>query len=622
MRTAFLSAALLSASICTNAQPQLETVVTGLTSPTDVVHAGDARLFIVERVGRIRILHPDGTLDPVPFLDITDRVLSDAGEQGLLGLAFHPQYTSNGRFYVYYTVGTGNGSVRLSRFGVSPDPDVAFANQETVLWSTAKPFQNHNGGDLDFGPDGFLYLAPGDGGGVGDPANSAQDLSKPLGKILRLNVDGAGYTVPANNPFVGVPGALPEIWARGLRNPWRFGFDRLTGDLWIGDVGQDVQEEVNFWPAGNNSGANFGWRCYEGSAAYNTTGCAAQGTYVAPVQALPQTDGGCSVIGGRVYRGSLYPSFQGKYIYTDFCHGRVQALTSNGVGGWTNSNLIATGSVGMASIGEDVNGELYFCNTNNGTVQRLIDTSAQVRVSPRVYLGGPYDEFAGTMRDDLRTDGLIPSVEPYTAMGLPRVATGGNETLGGTVLNTTGPNAIVDWVRVELRSAARPDMVVAVRHGLLQRDGDVVAANGTAGLSFTVGAGPYYVVVRHRNHLGCMTANAIALSVTTTTVDLTAAATPVWGTNARSPIGSLRALWPGNAIMDGTVRYTGEANDRDAVLGAIGGVIPTNTVAGYSLSDINLDGVVIYTGAENDRDRILSTIGGVIPTNTVTQQLP
>lgn len=618
---------LLVFALCTSltislpAQLELELVLAGLDQPVDVAHAGDGRLFIAEREGRIRILHPDGRLQAEPFLDITDRVLSDGGEQGLLGLAFHPQYASNGRFFVYYTTGSGNGTVRLSRFSVSPDPDVALANQETVLWGAVKPFENHNGGDLDFGPDGFLYFAPGDGGGAGDPDNRAQNMSSGFGKMLRIAVDGSAYTVPADNPFVGVPGALPEIWAVGLRNPWRFGFDRQNGDLWIGDVGQGAREEVNWWPAGNNTGPNFGWRCYEGDVAYQTGGCLSQTAYVGPVRAHPQNDGWCSVIGGRVYRGSAYPTLQGRYIYTDFCHGRVHSLRPSGTT-WIAETLIATGTQGFVAIGEDVAGELYFCNMGAGTLHHLIDASAVVRVAPKLFLSGAYESTTGLMRDDLRMDDLVPSTEPYTALGYRRMAKGGGEQVTATVLDVNGDNAIVDWVRVELRSPTDQTVILACRHGLVQRDGDVVAADGASPLSFTVGAGNYHVAVLHRNHLACMTAAAVPLASTSSIVDLRAPGTTTYGTDAQANAGAFRALWSGNAAPDQQVLYTGSDNDRDVILQAIGGVVPTATITGYHPADVNLDGRVMYTGAANDRDLILQTIGGVVPTQSVPQRLP
>ncbi|MEZ4788525.1 MAG: PQQ-dependent sugar dehydrogenase [Flavobacteriales bacterium] len=618
-KSLLLSSAAVLLGNLTPAQVQLELVVNGLNAPVDVAHAGDDRLFVVERPGRIRIVDAEGQLLSQPFLDLTDRVLADAGEQGLLGLAFHPQYPTNGRFYVYYTAGTGNGTLRLSRFNVTSDPNVASTN-ETILWSLDKPFQNHNGGDLEFGPDGYLYFAPGDGGGAGDPGNQAQNMGVAFGKVLRIDVNGPAYTIPASNPFVGVSGVLPEIWASGLRNPWRFGFDRQTGDLWIGDVGQGEREEVDRWPAGDNSGPNFGWRCYEGNLPYETSGCQPQSSYVSPVIDHPQSDGWCSVIGGRVYRGSLYPSLQGKYIYSDFCHGRVHALQPNG-SSWTPQTLISTGSQGVTSIGEDVNGELYFCNMSQGALYHLTDASTVVRVSPKVWLGGAYVSASGDMRDALRTQGLVPATEPYTALGHPQMAQGGGEQVSTTVLNVSNANAVVDWVRVELRSTADPSVIVATSQGLLQRDGDVVAADGSSPLTFHVGPGNYHVLLRHRNHLACMT-QAVSLSPTATTIDLRSTATAVWGTNARWSFNGQQLLWPGDIDRNGIVAYTGAENDRDLILQAIGGSIPTNTVQGYLATDVTLDGVVKYAGSDNDRDVILQAIGGTVATNTVEEQAP
>jgi hypothetical protein len=276
----------------------------------------------------------------------------------------------------------------------------------------------------------------------------------------------------------------------------------------------------------------------------------------------------------------------------------------------------------MASIGEDVNGELWFCNTSNGTVHRLIDLSAVVRVSPRVVLAGAYDPGVGMMNDDLRVNGLVPGTEPYTALGYARVANSGNEQLATGALNVSGANAIVDWVRVELRSVDRPTMVVAARQGVVQRDGDVVASDGSSPLLFHVGPGSYHVAIHHRNHLACMTGAGVSLNATAVVVDLTSAATATYGTDARTAIGVVQALWPGNAQRDATILYVGAANDRDAILQAIGGTVPTNTVVGYHLADIDLDGIVKYTGTNNDRDRILGTIGGLVPTNSIAQQLP
>jgi glucose/arabinose dehydrogenase len=625
MKAPLLSSLYFTVQLAMGQTVVLQPVVTGLTGPVDIAHAGDARLFIAQRAGVIRILQPSGSMASAPFLNITERVNSNGGEQGLLGLAFDPGYSLNGFFYVNYTGGTGNGITRVSRFNVSADPNVADPTSELVLFSRSQPATNHNGGDLAFGPDGYLWFALGDGGGSGDPNNLAQNMATAHGKMLRIDVhSGAPYTIPVDNPFLTANPAdtLHEIWGSGLRNPWRFSFDALTGDVWIADVGQGAREEVNFIPAGSHTGPNFGWRCYEGNATYNTTGCAPASNYVFPVIDHPHSDGSCSVIGGYVYRGASYPSLYGKYIYTDYCHGRIHALTPDGQGGWTPSTLMASGSFGLSGFGEDASGGLYVCNTATGAVFRVVDPDAVVRVDPKVFLEGPLNTSTMIMGDALRASGSIPLNEPYTALGYGNVAgAGGGSTTSG-VLATTGNNAIVDWVRVELRSAAEPRIVVATHHALLQRDGDIVNGDGTMGLAFGVGPGNYYVVVRHRNHLAAMSATPIALTAAATVVDFRSAGTSTFGLEARKNVGTQRALWAGNVVADELLKYTGDGNDRDAILIAIGGSVPTNTQSGYLAEDANLDGTVRYTGAANDRDLILFNIGGILPTNTRVEQLP
>lgn len=604
---------------------ELEQVVNGFTNPVDIVNAGDARLFIVERPGVIKILRPDGSVNTTPFLDISGPVNSGSGEQGLLGLAFHPQYSSNGFFYVYYNAGTGNGNVRISRFTVSADPDIALPNSEVVLWQLSYSNTNHNGGDLAFGPDGYLYFAPGDGGGAGDPNNLAQNMADGHGKMHRIDVDGGSpFSIPPSNPFATADNAdtLRTIWASGLRNPFRFGFDQLTGDLWIGDVGQSVKEELDLIPANTNTGPNFGWRCYEGTVPYTTTGCAPSSNYVQPVIDHDQDDQWCSIIAGRVYRGSRYPALYGRFIYTDFCHGRIHSLRPVG-NGWVHDTLRLAGSQGLAAFGEDVSGELYVCNTINGTLYRLYDPSATVQLQTKVFLKGPYNEGNGLMNDGLRSAGLVPTLEPYSALNYPRVAGGGGETISPSIFNTTGNNAVVDWVRVELRPFVQPTLIAAVAHGLVQRDGDIVGTDNTSPLTFRTGPGNYHVVVRHRNHLGVMTAAPFNLSAGATLIDLTSNSVPNYGVNAQYETnGGVRALWSGNCSGDTSVQYTGDGNDRDIILERIGGVVPTNSINGYYKEDVNLDGVALYTGPLNDRDLILTNIGGVVPTSTVVQQLP
>ncbi len=604
---------------------ELESVVTGLTEPVDIAQCGDARIFIVERAGIIKILQPIGQVMPTPFLDISGPVNSGGGEQGLLGLAFHPQYAQNGFFYIYYCSGTGNGAVRVSRFTVSADPNVATVASELVLWELAQPYGNHKGGDIDFGPDGYLYFAPGDGGSGNDPENRAQNMSLGHGKVHRINVNsGNPYAIPPNNPFANDVNqdTLRTIFASGLRNPWRFGFDRQNGDLWIGDVGQSAREEVDLIPAGNLAGPNFGWRCREGAIATpGVTPCT--GNFTEPVIDQDQANGWCSVIGGRVYRGSRYPNLFGRYIYTDYCLGQFRSIRPNGSGGWIFESLTTSGSFGLASIAEDATGELYAVNTETGVISRIIDASATVRVSPRLILDGPYNSTTGLMSDALRVAGQVPSTEPYTTtLGYPKVAKGGSEVLGTGVLTTTGNNALVDWVRVELRPVAQPSLIAASAHGVLQRDGDVLAPDNASPLIFRVGSGNYFVTVRHRNHLGCMTATAIALSATTIPVDFTLPATSTYGTNARKTINAVSALWAGNVQVDGSVKYTGSGNDRDPILTAVGGSTPNNTVAGYGLQDVNLDGTTKYTGSGNDRDPILVNVGSTTPNNVRLEQLP
>lgn len=323
------------------------------------------------------MVQPNGTVLPTPFINLSSVITASGSEQGLLGLAFDPDYANNGYFYVNYTA-TGGGGTRIARYRVSAgDPNVADATSGQVLYSAAQPATNHNGGDLDFGPDGYLYIGMGDGGGSGDTQNNAQNLANPLGDMLRIDVSGGGasYTVPPDNPYVNSTGnELPEIWASGLRNPWRFGFDALTGDLWIGDVGQNAYEEVDYYPAGGAAGANFGWRCYEGNTAFNTAGCPPASSFVAPVAVHAQsTQSWCSVIGGRVYRGQESQRLFGRYIYTDHCGGQFYSLHPDGQGGWVREQVRSQSTYGFTCIGENNALELFVGNMNNGTLYRIVD---------------------------------------------------------------------------------------------------------------------------------------------------------------------------------------------------------------------------------------------------------
>lgn len=340
-----------------------ELVTAGLTEPVFVTNAGDAsgRLFIVEQGGTIRIFK-DGALLPTPFLNISGLLPAPrGGEQGLLSLAFHPNYETNKLFYVLYN--DTSGDLKLARYQTSSNPDVANSSG-TVLLTIAHPgHANHNGGTLAFGPDGYLYWSTGDGGGGGDPDENAQDLTKLLGKILRLDVDAAAPYIPASNPFVGIAGR-DEIWAYGLRNPWRTGFDRLTGDLFIGDVGQNTYEEVDFQPAGSTGGENYGWDMYEANSEYNPP---FEGPYVPAGKTFPVANYdhgfGCSITGGYVYRGSQFPELEGTYLYADFCSGQMWGLVHNLDDTWTSSPIASTG-FNISSFGQDEQGELYVVDYN------------------------------------------------------------------------------------------------------------------------------------------------------------------------------------------------------------------------------------------------------------------
>ena len=377
----FLSASLLLFSVMAQSPVEiaLEPFATGFSNPVKLANAGDDRLFVVEQVGRVRIVESDGTVQATPFLNITSRVNSASNEQGLLGLAFDPNYATNGFFYVYYINGSGAGTSRISRFSVTSDPDSADANSEQILYTRVQPYTNHNGGDIHFGPDGYLYAGFGDGGSGDDPQGHGQNLADVLGDIIRIDVSDPDttYTIPSSNPFATLSGdTLPEIWASGVRNPWRWGFDALTGDVWIGDVGQNAWEEVDFWPAGDNSGPNFGWRCREGLVACpscTVTGCPPASAYVAPISVHSHGSGWCSVIGGRVYRGADFPRLSGRYIYSDYCPAPYYSIRPGVGGAWIREQIMATGALGLSCIAENNALELFASNVENGIIYRIVD---------------------------------------------------------------------------------------------------------------------------------------------------------------------------------------------------------------------------------------------------------
>jgi glucose/arabinose dehydrogenase len=347
--------------------PGLQLLTDQLSSPVFLTQPpGETdRLFVVEQSGAIRILRNDVLL-PRPFLDIA-ALVSSGEEQGLLSLAFHPDYAQNGYFFVSYT--DVDGDTRIVRYEVSAtDPDSADPATPLVILPLDQPYSNHNGGLILFGPDGMLYVGLGDGGSGGDPENRAQNLDSLLGKMLRLNVDGATpYVIPDDNPFVGNPAARPEIWASGLRNPWRFSFDRVTGDLFIGDVGQNSYEEIDYLPAGSPGPTNFGWNYREGAHPFAGEP-AGRVELIDPVAEYGR-DQGITVIGGYVYRGSELPEWQGIYLYGDYGTGLIWGLFRDTGGAWQNSVLFQSGFT-ITSFGEDESGEIYLVDYP-GSLYRL-----------------------------------------------------------------------------------------------------------------------------------------------------------------------------------------------------------------------------------------------------------
>ncbi|WP_353084547.1 PQQ-dependent sugar dehydrogenase [Flavobacterium sp.] len=343
----------------------------GFTNPVEITHAGDSRLFVVQQGGLIKVVNANGTTNATPFLNLSS-IISTGGERGLLGLAFHPNYATNGLFFVNYTNTAGN--TVIARYSVSANPNVA-STTGTILMTITQPFSNHNGGSIKFGPDGYLYIGMGDGGSGGDPGNRSQNISDNLGKMLRIDVNSSVapfYTNPATNPYVGIAGN-DEIWAIGLRNPWKFSFNRLNGDLWIADVGQNAIEEIDKISSPlPNTGINFGWRCYEGNSAYITTGCAAASTMTFPFTEYSRSGGACSVTGGYVYTGTLYPNFQNKYFFTDYCDDKIRMVNSAG----TITMTTAFSGNNFATFGEDFAGELYVAGISSGIIFKIQDASS------------------------------------------------------------------------------------------------------------------------------------------------------------------------------------------------------------------------------------------------------
>lgn len=368
MKKLLFCAGILSSLIFSAQSITLEEFATGFTAPVEIAHANDSRMFVVQQNGIIKILQSNGTVNSTNFLNISSKI-TYGGERGLLGLAFHPQYPTNGYFFVYYNDTGGNITVaRYTRS--SANPDVADPATEKIVLNLPKPFDNHNGGSIHFAPDGYLWVVTGDGGSGGDPNNNAQNKNSLLGKLLRLDINSTGaYNIPPGNPFVGIDGA-DEVWAYGLRNAWKFNFDTVSGNVMIADVGQGQIEEINRMPL-TQAGINYGWRCYEGNNTYNTTGCAAQSTMTFPIAAYDHSGGKCSITGGYVYRGTQFPALQGRYFFADYCSTQIGSLNSDDSITWTS----AFSGNNFSTFGVNNQNELFVAAVNSGKIFKITTTS-------------------------------------------------------------------------------------------------------------------------------------------------------------------------------------------------------------------------------------------------------
>lgn len=401
MKKLLLYCAAFCGSLCYGQTIGLEPFASDFTNPTEIVNAGDSRLFVVEQGGLIRVVSSQGTINNTPFLDLSN-IISNGGERGLLGLAFHPDYANNGFFYVNYT--NSSGDTEIARYNVSnADADIADPASGVIMLNVDQPFANHNGGCIRFGPDGYLYISMGDGGSGGDPNNNAQNNNSLLGKMLRVDVDSnSPYGIPEDNVFADSAGA-DEIWSNGLRNAWKFSFN--GNDVWIADVGQNAVEEINKVDVSQSAYYNFGWRCFEGTEVYNSNGCNVGETYTAPVaQYTHAATNGCSVTGGYVYNGSQYAALQGMYLFADYCSNKIGMLNENFEITWSD----AFSGNNFSTFGQDVDGELYVAGKTSGTVYRIVDTDNN---STDTFAGSAFSIYPNPATDEViirNTSGIVP----------------------------------------------------------------------------------------------------------------------------------------------------------------------------------------------------------------------
>jgi glucose/arabinose dehydrogenase len=479
--------------------PGLTPVLTGLNQPVFVTHAADGtnRLFVAERRGVIRVA-VGGVLQPTPFLDITALVRDEGGEQGLLGLAFHPSYETNGRFYVFYTAEAGSGPGEagpntLARYQVSTDPNVANPGSAQVLFAIPDFASNHNAGMLGFGPDGYLYVSTGDGGGGGDPNNNGQNLMSLLGKMLRIDVNsadpGLNYAIPPSNPFFNHSTARREIWALGLRNPWRWTFDRGTNDIYIADVGQGSYEEINRQPVGTTTALNYGWRIMEGFHCFNPSMCSSSGLTL-PIFEYDHQFGNCSVTGGYVYRGPAIPALTGAYLFADFCSGRIWTLRQGG-GTWASTEILDT-TLNISSFGEDQTGEHYVVDLTGGVVYRLVDSGASPTPTPtRTRTPGPSSTPTATRTAvPTATPTRTPTATPASCSPRPDVSVATTPDAAGglrvTLAATTSSTVPTNELQLVAFGAASNARIIA--GGQTSTSGNFVLplAPGTQQYAFTL----------------------------------------------------------------------------------------------------------------------------------------
>jgi glucose/arabinose dehydrogenase len=422
-------------SIHSLAEIGIETVSTGVTNPVAITNAGDGsgRIFVTQDNGKVRIIDDTGALLATPFLDIGATGTDLIGGQGLLSIAFHPSYASNGFFYVDYNRKADDAMV-IARYSVSSeDANVADPDSAQIVLIIPLPYSNHNGGQIQFGKDGYLYIGTGDGDQQGGPMNNAQNKQLLVGKMLRIDVDhGSPYAIPADNPFVGNAKILPEIWAIGYRNPWRFSFDRLNGDMWIADVGQSTWEEINHEIAGDG-GNNYGWRRMEGKHCYWPANNCNNGKLTRPVIEYKHTDGRCSITGGYRYRGTGLPSLYGLYLYADFCSGEIWSARQNAKTGKWNSILLLDTAMAITSFGEDEDGEIYVAEFNGASseIHKLINATPGAElysddfednnVSDWVFEKGVWQATAGELANT--STKLSKGFAPYAGCTLCKIET-------------------------------------------------------------------------------------------------------------------------------------------------------------------------------------------------------